>query len=271
MSLYGINSYSSNNMYSELLSAKNSGSSNMNAMLSSLTNKKSSSSSSSTYDFLKGIANTKGSDGLQTLAKNVDLVRSKGYQKQMTDEYRKIFSGETTSSSASSGTSSAKANEQALSKAAKGLSSAASKLSGGNSAFYGNSEDLLAGMKDFVSSYNNTIDSLKNSNSTLALQKGVSLVSNTAAYSKSLEKIGITVGSDNKLSLDEKIFAKANEGSVKSLFSGSYSYASKNAEKANYIDRVAQVQQQSTYNSLGKVNSDFLQNAMINTMYSKLF
>ena len=264
MSLYGLNSYSSNNMYSMLMSSNKSGSSSMNSLFNSLSSKKSN-SSNGTYDFLKNIANKKATDNLQDLAKSVDLVRSRGYQKQMTEEYRKIFAGETTEASSST------SNEADLSKAAKSLSTSASKLASGNTEFYGDSEKLLEGVNEFVSSYNNTLDKLKNSDSTLALQKGVSLVSTTAAYSKSLSKIGISVGKDNKLSIDEAAFSKANAGSVKSIFSGGYSFASKTADKANYIDRVAQVQTQSTYNSLGKVSNDFLQNAMISTMYSKMF
>lgn len=272
MSLYGINAYTSSSYLTTLMSGKNSaGLTTSNSAISNLLNtgsKKTSTSSSSskdsTYDFLKNISKTDSNTDLQTLMQKINLVRSKGYQKSMTEEYRKIFAGESTSSSSTSNT------ELDLSKTAKSLSSSASELVSGNMEYYNDSEKLLSGVKDFISSYNSTIDGLKESESTLALQKGVSMVSSTAAYSKTLSNVGISIGKDNKLSIDESKFNAASVGTVKSLFSGNYSYASKTAEKASYIDRAAQIQSATTYNSLGKTTSA-LEYAMMNSMYSKLF
>ncbi len=270
MSLYGINAYNTSNFYSSMLSSKNpvlnSGKSSLMDLLNN-NSKSKKSGSSDIYEFMKGIANTNSGDDLMTLAKNIDLVRSKGFTKKMTEEYRKIFSGQTVSSDEAQ---SSKDTELKLSKSAKALSSSAGKLVSGNMEYYKDSKNVLSDMKDFVKNYNSTLDGLKESQSTLALQKGVSMVSSTAAYSKSLSKIGITVGADNKLTLNEDKFAEADMNSVKSLFSGNYSFASKTAEKANYIDRTAQIQAQTTYNSQGKpVN--YYNHAMVNSMFSNLF
>lgn len=253
MSLYGINAYTSNTYYSTLMSGKNSYGSGANSSLANLLNSKKSSSGTDTLSFLKNVSKTDANTDLQTLMQKINLVRSKGYQKSMTEEYRKVFSGETAAST------DAKANEKKLSESASKLGSVASDMVTGNFNFYSDSEGLMSKAKEFVKLYNETVDGLSKSESNLALQKGVSMVSTTAAYSKSLSQIGITVGKDNKLSLDETKFSSANSASVKSLFGGTYSYASKTAEKASYISRTANLQaQMTTYNSQGKTSSNGL-------------
>ena len=47
----------------------------------------------------------------------------------------------------------------------------------------------------------------------------------TGIMKNSLEKVGITIGSDNRLSLNEETFKNADFNKVKSLFNGGSSYA----------------------------------------------
>lgn len=262
MSLYGINAYTSSSYLSSLMTGNKSSS---NSSLANFTNSnKSNSSKDDVSSFLKNISKTDSNTDLQTLMQKINLVRSKGYQKSMTEEYRKIFAGEKSSSS------STKSSETVLSEAASGLSKSAAKLATGKDDLYSDEKGLLDSVKTFVSDYNSTVDALKNSESTSALRKGVSMVSSTAAYSKSLEKIGITVGKDNKLSIDEKKFSSAGADAVKSIFSGNYSLSGKTAEKASYIDRAALIQSQTFYNNQGQTKG-FLENAMSNSLFSRLF
>ncbi len=80
-------------------------------------------------------------------------------------------------------------------------------------------------VSQFVKDYNGIINSTKDvSNSSIA-NTSKNLVSSTNMNEKLLGKIGITIGSDNKLTIDENSFKKADMSKVKSLFHGNGSYA----------------------------------------------
>ena len=119
----------------------------------------------------------------------------------------------------------------------------------------GVSDSALDLVKKFAESYNNTLDSLEKSDSVQALEKGVSMVNTTKAFSRTLAKVGISVGSDNRLTIDEDALKKAPEETLRSLFSGGYSYANKIADKASFIGRAsaleAQLSNSYTYNNKG--------------------
>jgi len=71
------------------------------------------------------------------------------------------------------------------------------------------------------------------------MSKTLSMISNTNVYKGSLEKIGISVGSDNKLTIDEEKFANANITSVKSLFNDANSFGQRTMQKALQISSEA--------------------------------
>ncbi len=79
------------------------------------------------------------------------------------------------------------------------------------------------------------------------------MVNSTKAYSRTLKRIGISVGSDNRMSIDEDKLKASSPLTMKSLFSGSYSLANRIADKASYIHRAATLNSLNlpTYNSKG--------------------
>ena len=239
MSLYGINAYTSNSYYSSLLSGKNQ---SLAGSLSSFNKNASNSNLSSMLNAVKVDGNT----DLHTLARTVDLVRSRKYQKNLTEEFKKQFEADSKKTATSE-------DELKLAENAKKLGSYAGAL-----AYNGNSinepEQRIAAVQDFVDSYNATLDGLQKTDSLNALEKGVSLVNTTRAYARSLSRIGIVVGSDNRLSVNEKNVKEATSEQFRSLFSGSYSYASKVADKATYIGRAADLKAQVTYNVKGNLD-----------------
>ncbi len=249
MSLYGINAYTSNSYYSSLLTGKNS------SLAESLSSFNKSSSESNLSKMLKDAVKVDSNTDLRTLARTVDLVRSRDYQKSLTEEFRKQFSAESTSSEES---------ELKLAESAKMLNGYAGAL-----AYNGNSihepDQMLAAVKDFADSYNSTLDGLKETDSLNALEKGVSLVNTTKAYARTLSRIGISVGNDNRLTVDEEKLKAAPEETFRSLFSGSYSYASKIADKASYISRAADLKAQVTYNPKGGL--DFYNKMAVSMMF----
>lgn len=238
MSLYGINAYTSNSYYSSLLSGKNQ---SLAESLSSFNKNASNSNLSSMLNAVKVDGNT----DLHTLARTVDLVRSRKFQNNLTDELKKQFESDSKTATSE--------DELKLAENAKNLSSYAGAL-----AYNGNSinepDQRIAAVQDFVDSYNATLDGLQKTDSLNALEKGVSLVSTTRAYARSLSRVGIVVGSDNRLTVNEDNVKEATSEQFRSLFSGSYSYSSKVADKASYISRAADLKAQVTYNVKGNLD-----------------
>lgn len=235
MALYGVNAYMSNSYYTSLLSGGNYGSSN-----------KSATAANSNSDLL-------------SLMQRADQVRSKSYQKEMVEKYRKVFAGEDIGSLES---------EQNLVDDAKSLNESASALATASLDDISDRSTFKKSVETFIDDYNSTIESLKKSDSVDALRKGMYMTNTTKAYARALSRAGIQVGSDNKLTLNEDNFNEATDGALRSLFNGSYSFASKTADKASDISRSAALKAQLTYNSQGFL--DYATKQSINSMFSEL-
>lgn len=230
--MYGINAYRSNAMYTSLLS------SNYSSKKNTQTN--------STSDLL-------------ALMKKADLVRSKDYQKNMINEYKKAFSGSDVGTYES---------EKKLSSDAANLSKSASVLASASKADFEDKDKLLSNVKNFVEDYNTTVDSLQKSESVDALKKGVYMTNTAKAYSSALGRIGLRVGTDNKITLNEDTLKNADTNAVKSLLGGTYSFTSKAAGKANQISKAANLKAQVVnYNQEGKF--DFGTMLSLSSMFSE--
>lgn len=85
---------------------------------------------------------------------------------------------------------------------------------------------IYKAVKNFVDDYNTTIEAAGNSQNRSVLTKASSMVSLTNNMKNLLGKVGISVSSaDNKLSINEDDFKKADMSQVKSLFQGTGGYA----------------------------------------------
>ena len=214
MSLYGINAYTSN----------------YNSMYSGMYNKN--------RNFGTNTAD------LLDLAKRVDYVRSKSFRTDTLEQIKKAL-GSSESASTSSD------NPQKVSETAAALGKASGNLLK-EAGDFSDTEKTVSAVKNFVDSYNKALDAIQDSDNTSILERGVSMVNTTKAYARTLAKAGIQIGSDNRLTIKEEAVKTADPGALKALFNGSYSYATKIADKASYVGRAAALQSQLTYNSNGK-------------------
>ena len=98
---------------------------------------------------------------------------------------------------------------------------------------------IAGAVKDFAGDYNKVIDQASKVNSKEISQDIKSIKSMTDMFSKVLGKIGVSVGDDGKLSVDEEALKKADSATVRSLFEGNGTYGSQIADKANGISRDA--------------------------------
>lgn len=121
-------------------------------------------------------------------------------------------------------------------------------------------------VSSFVSDYNSLISSSTKVDSTSVLSKTLSLVKETSSNQKLLNSIGITIGQDNKLVLDEEKLNSADINKISSLFKGSGSYGNVVSSKASEIARQANsnaygstkassYSQSGSYSVMGNTNS----------------
>lgn len=96
-------------------------------------------------------------------------------------------------------------------------------------------------LKKFVKDYNAMLSAGSDSDSQGVLRNTLSITKLTEAHKNTLSKLGVTIGEDNKLSLNEETAEKASTSDFNSLFKGTGSYgdlvAARTAEainRANY-------------------------------------
>lgn len=120
-------------------------------------------------------------------------------------------------------------------------------------------DKIYSAVNDFVKNYNSVIEDADKSNVSSVKNSAESMIKSTTINSKMLSKIGISVGSDNKLTLDEEAFKKADMNTVKTLFGGSGSFGYQASVRASMIDYAAknEAQKASTYNGYGTYSNNF--------------
>lgn len=118
---------------------------------------------------------------------------------------------------------------------------------------------IYSAVKKFTDSYNALLDasSAKDNQSTSVLRQTQNLITQTQKYAKTLGNVGITIGTDNKLKIDEKAFKDADMSTVRSLFNGNASFAASVSDKASAIAIKAnsEANKESLYDSTGNYNS----------------
>lgn len=111
-------------------------------------------------------------------------------------------------------------------------------------------EAITKAVKSFVSDYNDVIEAAGKSDTRIILRNAVRMTSTTQQLSGLLEEVGISIGKDNKLAVDEEKLKEARVTTLKTLFTGAHSFGDKVAQKANSISK-ATVQSKSTYTRNG--------------------
>ena len=199
-------------------------------MYSSLFNSFSTSSKLNKY----GINNTNATKTLDELLKSSKLKNQSGeYRSMFSDLYKSIYG---------IGDDSSKDSDVASPQSIKAASASAGNAAESIKAFanglkYGGEVDVDAYKKyaqAFVDSYNAMVDKVGNSDNQQVLQKGVLMVNTSKVYSSSLKRAGITLGADNKLTLNDDL-SKVKAVDIKTLF-GSQGLSDKVIQKAGQIN-----------------------------------
>lgn len=201
--------------------------------------------------------------GLVNLATEFQSIRTGSYGKLLSAYYAKMEKN-----GATEAIQKETANRQLVGGNASSLKSAAKTLSKMDFSKATDEESLKA-IKDFVSSYNSVIDTVDDVNSKSILRNGVWMTNITSKSSGLLNELGISVGKDNKLTLDETKWKEASKTTKASLFNGRQGFAEKMIYKANQMTN-ASAEKASYTASAYKDNGDYTKvNAQ--SMYEDLF
>ena len=100
-------------------------------------------------------------------------------------------------------------------------------------------DEVYKAVKDFVNDYNDFLDSASEADTTKLLRAAKNMVSYTKASENVLKAIGITIGSDNKLSVDEDKFKEASKARVQSVFQSTGGFAYQVKAKASTVSNDA--------------------------------
>lgn len=123
-------------------------------------------------------------------------------------------------------------------------------------------DKIYKSVSSFVDNYNDLIKSAADSSSSPVLSSTASMVGSTKSNETLLSSIGITVGSDNTLSIDKTEFKNAETSTIKSLFNGAGSYgyrvATKSANIYNQsVSQLAQLTAGTSYSSSGSYSYNY--------------
>ena len=96
-------------------------------------------------------------------------------------------------------------------------------------------DKIYDAVDSLVEAYNGLIEKSTESNSNAVLRQTLHMIQSTASNGELLSEVGIRIGADNKLSIDEETFKNADMNTVKTLFAGSSSLGGKMQSAANNI------------------------------------
>ena len=121
----------------------------------------------------------------------------------------------------------------------------------GNTTKEYDTDKIAKTVSSFVKDYNSLVSSTADSSSRYVLNSASNMVNYTRANADLLKKIGISVGSDNKLTVDEDKLKASDMAVVKSVFKDSGSFGQTISAKAStiYGNAVSQLSELSTKNS----------------------
>lgn len=191
-----------------------------------------------------GTSSSSGFDG-SSLLSDYASIKNGSYGKMMKAYYAKQKALDEDESSVSEAKKSRETKDAASASSARKFYETASKMS---SLDYSadNIDKLYDEVSAFVKDYNSLITTASKSKNSVVQAQADALNDYTYQNYKLFAKIGITMNSDRTLSIDEDTFKKVNEKTgatnvptITTLFKGNNSFASRAADRASKIYRVA--------------------------------
>lgn len=154
---------------------------------------------------------------------------------------------------------------------AESLKSSADKLTqtGKDSVFNKEQSEIYSAVNSFVSDYNKLVKEADNASSDSITKRADTMKFLTESNRKLLGQVGITIGEDDTLSLDKDAFAKADQNTVKTLFNGNHSYASRVSSQSSFIESAVKQEaaKANTYTGNGTYSNAYNSGNLFNTYF----
>lgn len=197
--------------------------------------------------FLFGNSSNNNSFNSMSWMKDYGLIKSGAYSKLMKSYYSQDSVKESSKSEASKSAAKEALNTadktkntvsesyNKVSSAAKSVQDSVKKLQDTKEE---DSEALVSAVKDYVKGYNSLVyssasDDVKKDKTISGRMNSLNEISNS--NKDKLESIGVTVGRDGKLSLDEDKLKKASSSDIKDVFNGNSSYGYRASVSAGMV------------------------------------
>ena len=128
---------------------------------------------------------------------------------------------------------------------------------------------IYKAVKKFADGYNSLMSSMAASDSESISGQTTHMANLTKTYEKLLDSVGIKIGTDNKLTVNEETLKSADISTLKSLFNGTTSYAYSVATKASMINVSAASEVNSTklYTSSGTYDNDWSAGSLLDSIF----
>jgi hypothetical protein len=127
----------------------------------------------------------------------------------------------------------------------------------------------------FVDSFNELYSSTRGSGNSTVSNKSEFIAKMTSAYSNKLSDVGISVGSDGRLSIDKDTFNSASSDELNKIFGKKDSFSSFMSSQADavsaYSQTAAYLDAGTTYTKSGAVASSSNASALSGVLYNQLF
>ena len=228
------------------------------------------------YSGIFGYGRNSFSGSIYSSLSQMSSVRSGAYSKALKAYYAKnsnVTATKTQKGNAKNGFNAANALANPLNtelgsvkKESSELAASAGKLlnRGKNSLFYDekkyDSDAAYKAVSEFVTNYNETVGAAEKAGNANIKTVSDSMVRMTGNMRGSLSKVGITVGQDGKLGINEADFKNADMRSVRAIFGSNNSYAKMIMSSASRIESASEQQSMintGTYGRQGLYNNLF--------------
>lgn len=154
---------------------------------------------------------------------------------------------------------------------AESLKSSADRLTqtGKDSVFNKEQSEIYSAVNSFVSDYNKLITEADSASSDSITKRADTMKFLTQTNQKLLSQVGITIGEDDTLSLDKDTFDKADTNTVKTLFNGNHSYASRVSSQSSFIESAVKQEaaKANTYTGSGTYSNAYNSGNLFNSYF----
>lgn len=197
----------------------------------------------------RSTSTTSSMSGMYSMLTDYSSIKAGGYGKLLKAYYANQSSSSSESSSTSSKTETLSTTTDKKLTLVKGstdgLKESAAKLTetGEKSLFTEEqtavTDEMYKAVTSFVSDYNDVMENASASSNSNVSRNASYLAQLSSVCSKSLSQVGITINTDNTLSVDEETFKAADVDKVATLFNGENSYADMVSQRADFIGDAA--------------------------------